>query len=115
LKKAAIESSATRLRPILMTSFAFVLGILPLVLATGAGAASRRSLGTAVCGGMLVSTLLNLYIVPVLYVLINNILNRGGKRPIAEDPEHGDYSSGARTDGSGSGIPSNRDVSSDLI
>jgi hypothetical protein len=67
---------------------------------------------------MIVSTLLNLYIVPVLYVFINNILNRGGKRPIAEDPEHSDYpgtgsASVARTDANG--ISVNRDVSSDLI
>ena len=88
LTNAVVESAGTRLRPILMTSFAFILGILPLVLATGAGASSRRSLGTAVCGGMIVSTFLNLYIVPTLYVLVNQWLSRGGKRPIAEDPEH---------------------------
>jgi HAE1 family hydrophobic/amphiphilic exporter-1 len=67
---AARQAAETRLRPILMTSFAFILGVVPLVLATGPGAASRRSLGTTVFGGMIVSTILNLFVVPVLYVLI---------------------------------------------
>ncbi len=68
--EAAVLAARTRLRPILMTSFAFIFGIMPLVFATGAGAASRRSIGTAVVGGMLVSTLLNLFLIPLLYVLI---------------------------------------------
>ena len=67
---AVREAAETRLRPILMTSFAFILGVTPLVFATGAGSESRHSLGTAVFGGMLVSTLLNLLIIPVMYVLI---------------------------------------------
>ena len=67
---AVIEAAETRLRPILMTSLAFILGLIPLVTATGAGAASRHSLGTAVLGGMLISTLLNLVIIPALYVLV---------------------------------------------
>jgi hydrophobic/amphiphilic exporter-1 (mainly G- bacteria), HAE1 family len=70
---AALESAQTRLRPILMTSLAFILGILPLVFAEGAGSASRHSLGTAVFGGMIVSTILSLYIIPVLYIVINTI------------------------------------------
>jgi HAE1 family hydrophobic/amphiphilic exporter-1 len=69
--EAVREAAAIRLRPILMTSLAFVFGILPLVFATGAGAASRHSLGTAVCGGMVVSTALSLYIVPVIYVTVD--------------------------------------------
>ncbi len=68
--EAAVLAARTRLRPILMTSFAFIFGIMPLVFATGAGEAGRRSIGTAVVGGMLVSTLLNLFVTPVLYVLI---------------------------------------------
>jgi len=68
--QAAIEAAKTRLRPILMTSFAFIFGIMPLVFASGAGQASRHSLGTAVVGGMLVSTLLNLFVIPVLYAII---------------------------------------------
>jgi HAE1 family hydrophobic/amphiphilic exporter-1 len=68
--EAVTRAAETRLRPILMTSFAFILGILPLVFANGAGAASRHSLGTAVFGGMLVSTILNLGIIPALYIIV---------------------------------------------
>src|SRR5258708_18613854 len=67
---AALESSRLRFRPILMTSFAFILGIFPLVNATGAGAASRRSLGTAVFGGMVAATLLAVFFVPAFFVLM---------------------------------------------
>jgi HAE1 family hydrophobic/amphiphilic exporter-1 len=67
---AVTEAAEIRLRPILMTSFAFILGIVPLVTATGAGAASRHSLGTAIFGGMLVSTILNLAIIPALYLIV---------------------------------------------
>lgn len=72
-EEAVVQAAKIRLRPILMTSIAFILGIVPLILAEGAGAASRRSLGTAVFGGMLVSTVLNLFIVPTLYVLIKKL------------------------------------------
>ena len=68
--QAAVQAAQTRLRPILMTSFAFIFGLTPLVFATGAGEASRHSLGTAVVGGMLVSTLLNLFLIPLLYIII---------------------------------------------
>jgi HAE1 family hydrophobic/amphiphilic exporter-1 len=68
--EAVTKAAETRLRPILMTSFAFILGIVPLVFANGAGAASRHSLGTAVFGGMLVSTILNLGIIPALYIIV---------------------------------------------
>ena len=71
---AAIVAAQLRLRPILMTSFAFILGVLPLYFATGAGALGRHSVGTAVVGGMLVSTILNLFFIPVLYVLLKTFL-----------------------------------------
>jgi HAE1 family hydrophobic/amphiphilic exporter-1 len=74
---AAIEAAELRLRPILMTSFAFILGVLPLVFATGAGALGRRSVGTTVVGGMLLSTVLNLFFIPVLYVILSRLLRRG--------------------------------------
>ncbi len=70
LMKAAVEASRRRLRPILMTSFAFILGVLPLAMAKGAGAASRQALGTAVIGGMLASTLIAILFVPVFFVLM---------------------------------------------
>ena len=71
--QAAVEAAEARFRAILMTAFSFILGVFPLVIATGAGAGSRISLGTAVFGGMLVSTLLSLAIVPVLYIVIRSI------------------------------------------
>ena len=73
IQDAAIEAARLRLRPILMTSFAFILGVTPLLIATGAGGASRRSLGTAVFGGMNAATLLAIFIVPVLFVVIQRI------------------------------------------
>jgi hydrophobic/amphiphilic exporter-1 (mainly G- bacteria), HAE1 family len=74
---AAIEAAELRLRPILMTSFAFILGVMPLVFATGAGALGRRSVGTTIVGGMLLSTVLNLIFIPVLYVILSRLLKRG--------------------------------------
>ena len=79
LYDAAIEAARIRLRPILMTSFAFLLGVLPLVLATGAGAAGRTSVGTTVFGGMLFATSLNLIFVPVLYVIVKGFRIRRHK------------------------------------
>ncbi|ANV90063.1 efflux RND transporter permease subunit [Picosynechococcus sp. PCC 8807] len=70
ITKAAIEAARERLRPILMTAISTLSGIFPLTLATGAGAASRQSLGTTVFGGMLVATLLSLFVVPILYILV---------------------------------------------
>jgi hydrophobic/amphiphilic exporter-1 (mainly G- bacteria), HAE1 family len=76
---AVVKSAGTRLRPILMTSIAFILGILPLAFAHGDGAQSRISLGTAVLGGMLVSTVMNLALVPVLYIIVINWSERKKK------------------------------------
>ena len=73
LYDAAIEAARIRLRPILMTSFAFLLGVLPLVLATGAGAAGRKSVGSTVFGGMIFATSLNLLFIPVLYVIVKGV------------------------------------------
>jgi hydrophobic/amphiphilic exporter-1 (mainly G- bacteria), HAE1 family len=84
--EAAIESARIRLRPILMTSFAFILGVMPLAFATGAGAASRNSVGTAVAGGMLASTFLSIVFIPVLYVVIRSMFpGRGHRDRGAED------------------------------
>lgn len=71
--EAAVQASRQRFRPILMTSFAFILGIVPLINATGAGAASRRALGTAVFGGMIAATVLAVFFVPVFYVLMQGL------------------------------------------
>lgn len=91
--KAAIEASESRLRPILMTALAFIFGIIPLVRAEGAGSGSRISLGTAVFGGMIVSTFLSLFVVPILYIVIGNLRDRltrhwnNGNPPAAEPAE----------------------------
>ncbi|WP_228237565.1 efflux RND transporter permease subunit [Allomuricauda sp. M10] len=79
LEKAAMEAARLRLRPILMTAFAFILGVVPLVLASGAGAEMRRSLGTAVFSGMLGVTFFGLLFTPVFYVLCRNIGKRKTK------------------------------------
>jgi HAE1 family hydrophobic/amphiphilic exporter-1 len=70
LVEATIEAARIRLRPILMTSFAFILGVVPLMVAHGAGQEGRHSVGTTVFGGMIMSTLLNLFFIPVLYLII---------------------------------------------
>jgi HAE1 family hydrophobic/amphiphilic exporter-1 len=83
--EAAIESAELRLRPILMTSFAFILGVLPLYFATGAGKVGRHSVGTAIVGGMLFSTVLNLFFIPILYVILKNFLGVFSRQqPIAQ-------------------------------
>jgi HAE1 family hydrophobic/amphiphilic exporter-1 len=81
---AAVEAARIRLRPILMTSFAFILGVVPLVLATGAGEKGRHSVGTTVFGGMLMSTVLNLFFIPVLYLIIEGWRERGKKQAPGE-------------------------------
>ncbi len=87
IAEAAIEAAELRLRPILMTSFAFILGVLPLYFATGAGALGRRSVGTTIVGGMLFSTVLNLIFIPVLYVLLSRILKHTPP-PATEEAAH---------------------------
>ena len=73
---AAVEAARIRLRPILMTSLAFILGVMPLVVASGAGREARHSVGTTVVGGMIASTFLNLAFIPVLYVVVKSIGRR---------------------------------------
>ena len=81
VREAALEAAHLRLRPILMTSFAFILGVLPLVIASGASSGARRSLGTAVFSGMISATLLAVFIVPVLYLVIQTLAERRGPSP----------------------------------
>jgi hydrophobic/amphiphilic exporter-1 (mainly G- bacteria), HAE1 family len=83
IRAAAIEAAQLRFRPILMTSFTFILGVLPLVVAQGAGAASQRALGSAVFGGMIVSTILSLFFVPVFFVVFQSLSEwRRGQQPV---------------------------------
>jgi HAE1 family hydrophobic/amphiphilic exporter-1 len=90
ISEAAIEAAELRLRPILMTSFAFILGIMPLVFATGAGALGRRSVGTTIVGGMLFSTVLNLFFIPTLYVILSSILSTGPRRHLPKMIDEGE-------------------------
>ena len=91
LVDAAIQAATIRLRPILMTSLAFILGVVPLVLATGAGENGRHSVGTTVFGGMIMSTILNLFFIPVLYLIIEGWREHGKARVAAVVPaEAGD-------------------------
>lgn len=78
--EAAIEAAHLRLRPILMTSFAFILGCLPLAIATGAGAGARVSMGNAVVGGMSIATFFGIFLIPVLFVVVERIFSRFRKK-----------------------------------
>jgi HAE1 family hydrophobic/amphiphilic exporter-1 len=92
INEAAMQAATLRLRPILMTSLAFLLGVAPLLVATGAGAASRRALGTTVFSGMIAATVLAVFIVPVLYVVIDRIAERSKRDTVpagAPLPAHG--------------------------
>jgi len=82
--EAAIAAAKVRLRPILMTSFAFILGVLPLAVATGAGAASRVSMGVAVCAGMACATLFGVFIIPVLFAAVEKLVALTRRRPGAD-------------------------------
>jgi multidrug efflux pump len=80
--QAAIEAAHMRMRPIVMTSMAFVLGVLPLAIARGAGSASQNAIGTGVIGGMLSATFIATFMIPMFYVVVSNKL--GGRQPHAE-------------------------------
>jgi HAE1 family hydrophobic/amphiphilic exporter-1 len=82
---ATVEAARLRLRPILMTSVAFILGMLPLVFASGAGSAGRHSVGTSVVGGMIISTILNLFLIPILYVIVRSAIPL--PKAVATEPE----------------------------
>jgi HAE1 family hydrophobic/amphiphilic exporter-1 len=83
-----MEAARLRLRPILMTAFAFILGVVPLMIATGAGAASRQSIGTTVFGGMLAATVLTLLFVPVFYAVIEGLRERGHGDGHEQEDDH---------------------------
>ena len=80
---AAIDGAKARLRPILMTSFAFILGLMPLVLANGVGAAGNRSIGTGAVGGLLIGTILGVFVIPILFILFQWLQEKIGKKPEA--------------------------------
>jgi multidrug efflux pump subunit AcrB len=84
--EAAEQGARLRFRPILMTSFAFIIGVVPLMLASGAGAASRHSLGSTVFGGMLAATCLGVFFIPTLYEVMQHLIERGAKKTAARSP-----------------------------
>jgi HAE1 family hydrophobic/amphiphilic exporter-1 len=86
LVDAALQGARVRLRPILMTSFAFVLGCVPLWLASGSGAVARRVMGTAVIGGMLAATLLAIFLIPVMYYVVERVSGRARRMPTVPAP-----------------------------
>ncbi|MGY4515169.1 hydrophobe/amphiphile efflux-1 (HAE1) family protein [Lysobacter sp. HA18] len=86
LRQAVVEAAKLRLRPILMTSFAFIMGVMPLAISTGAGANSRHAIGTGVIGGMLFATFLGLLLIPVFYVAVRRLLGDKLDEPPKLDP-----------------------------
>jgi hydrophobic/amphiphilic exporter-1 (mainly G- bacteria), HAE1 family len=100
--KAVVEAGRERLRPILMTAIATIIGAVPLLIATGPGAAARQSLGTAIVGGMCIATLLSLFIIPVLYVVIKTLAAEFKKSRKHEPiPDRGALAVGATGDRDG--------------
>jgi multidrug efflux pump subunit AcrB len=89
LVAATLEAARLRLRPILMTSLAFMLGVLPLVVSTGAGSGGRHSLGTGVFGGTLVSTVLGIFFVPLFYVIVRSLFPGRARRVAGPFGRHG--------------------------
>jgi HAE1 family hydrophobic/amphiphilic exporter-1 len=90
LVDAAFDAARVRLRPILMTSFAFIIGLLPLVFATGTGAAGNRSIGTGAVGGLLIGTILGVFIIPILYILFQWLQEKISGKPeaVTENNDH---------------------------
>jgi HAE1 family hydrophobic/amphiphilic exporter-1 len=87
LAEAALAGARLRLRPILMTSFAFILGCVPLAIATGAGAVSRQIMGTTVIGGMVAASLVGIFLIPAIFYLVERISGATAPAPL---PAHGD-------------------------
>ena len=81
ITQAAINGAVARLRPILMTSLAFIFGIMPLMVSTGAGAAGNRSIGTGAVGGMLVGTIFGVFVIPVLFIIFQALQERISTKP----------------------------------
>lgn len=87
ITQAAIQGAVARLRPILMTSFAFILGLLPLMLAKGAGAIGNNAIGTGAIGGMLIGTVLGVFVIPILFIIFQNLQERVSSKTIETTKE----------------------------
>jgi multidrug efflux pump subunit AcrB len=102
LVQSAVEAARIRLRPIIMTSLAFILGVVPLVISTGAGASGRRSIGTGVFGGMLAATFLAIFFVPLFFVIVQGASEwvarkmRRPQEPLQVIPVEGGAAGGTR-------------------
>ena len=94
LFEAAVSGAAARFRPILMTSFAFILGLLPLMFANGAGAVGNSSIGTGAVGGMLIGTVLGVFVIPVLFVIFQGLQEKVTSKPIFDMPVSGETTEG---------------------
>ncbi|WP_420155521.1 efflux RND transporter permease subunit, partial [Siphonobacter sp.] len=95
--QAAVDGAQARLRPILMTSFAFILGLVPLAVSTGAGALGNRSIGTGAVGGMLIGTLFGVFVIPVLFIIFQSLQERISGTPDqlkTEEKSHADLMAG---------------------
>ncbi len=88
ITQAAVQGAVARLRPILMTSFAFILGLLPLMLAKGAGATGNQAIGTGAIGGMLIGTVIGILIIPVLFVVFQYLQEKVSSKPAIEEVNH---------------------------
>lgn len=88
--ESAVEGAVARLRPILMTSFAFILGLVPLMLASGAGAEGNRSIGTGAVGGMLIGTIFGVFVIPTLFVIFQTLQERISSKKAAEEDDEED-------------------------
>jgi len=87
---SAIDGAKARLRPILMTSFAFILGLMPLALSSGIGAVGNRSIGMSAVGGMLIGTIFGVFVIPALYVIFQSLQERitGAPQELIEEPKN---------------------------
>lgn len=103
IRQAAVEAARLRFRPILMTSFAFILGVYPLVIAHGAGAVSRQALGTAVFGGMIASTILAVFFVPVFFVVVQWLSEHKSRREAKKQAKEARKAQAVSTSADGNG------------
>lgn len=89
LVEAAVSGAVARFRPILMTSFAFILGLMPLMFASGAGAIGNKAIGTGAIGGMLIGTVFGLFVIPVLFIIFQRIQEKiTTKKPLSVEEKH---------------------------
>jgi multidrug efflux pump subunit AcrB len=97
LIEATVHAARQRLRPILMTSLAFMLGVLPLAISRGAGSGGQNAIGTCVIGGMVSATVLAIFFVPVFFVVVRKVFSGVPAQPETESPQHSDAGLEQRT------------------